>query len=301
MQVDVLFRLYLKLIGRESVSAAYAAELFEVSLRTAYRYFDALSLAGVPVMSRRGAGGGYFLAEEYKINTMYFTQEEYSRIVGALKSIGALVPGENVALDKMLAMAKQSGRDALAAGGIIIDGTGWGNTGSQAKKLSVLSVAREERRVVVFDYGAPGDESLRRAVEPHVFVFKEGNWYMYAYCRRRLEFRTFRLSRINRVATKAETFERREVDAAAAPWSRSFKQTAETVILRLAFDERARAEIEDWLGEDCISGNTAEAQVYRSRMLAARLLSFGSSVKILEPASLAREVCACAKAVLEKY
>ena len=58
MKADRLLGITLILLEKECVSASFLADAFEVSTRTIYRDVEALSMAGVPVFSTPGVGGG---------------------------------------------------------------------------------------------------------------------------------------------------------------------------------------------------------------------------------------------------
>ena len=58
MQTENLFELTYILLDKKSVTAKEMAAHFGVSPRTIYRWVDALNLAGVPVYTSKGRGGG---------------------------------------------------------------------------------------------------------------------------------------------------------------------------------------------------------------------------------------------------
>ena len=58
MRADRLVALLLFLQQRQRVTAAEVAEELEISERTARRDLEALCIAGLPVYSERGRGGG---------------------------------------------------------------------------------------------------------------------------------------------------------------------------------------------------------------------------------------------------
>ena len=58
MKVERLLSMIMTLLAKERVGAQELAEQFEVSPRTIYRDIDAINMAGIPVRSTSGVGGG---------------------------------------------------------------------------------------------------------------------------------------------------------------------------------------------------------------------------------------------------
>lgn len=81
MQIERLVQMVFYIAGREHVTAKELANRFQVSTRTIYRDLNTLSLAGIPVMSAKGTGGGIFLLDGYTIEKTIIIQgraAEYS-------------------------------------------------------------------------------------------------------------------------------------------------------------------------------------------------------------------------------
>src|SRR5690554_6642725 len=55
-------------------------------------------------------------------------------------------------------------------------------------------------------YSPVNNEVTTRTVNPYGLVYREGSWYLVAYCRLREEIRTFKLVRISRLDILHETF-----------------------------------------------------------------------------------------------
>lgn len=72
MKVDRLISIVLVLLDKNRISAQELADMFEVSLRTIYRDIDAIELAGIPIRSTSGVGGGFEIMPNYKIDKRYF-------------------------------------------------------------------------------------------------------------------------------------------------------------------------------------------------------------------------------------
>ena len=68
MKVDRLVSIIMLLLEKKRVGAQELADLFEVSPRTIYRDIDAINMAGIPVRSTAGVGGGFEIMPEYKVD-----------------------------------------------------------------------------------------------------------------------------------------------------------------------------------------------------------------------------------------
>lgn len=75
------------LLNKGTVTAPELAERFEVSVRTIYRDVEQLSMAGIPVYTRRGKNGGISLMDHFVLDKMVISEEEQQRILAALASL----------------------------------------------------------------------------------------------------------------------------------------------------------------------------------------------------------------------
>lgn len=81
MRVDRLVSLIMILLEKERVGAQELAEMFEVSPRTIYRDMDTINMAGIPVCSTSGVGGGFEIMREYKLDKRVFSTADLSAIL----------------------------------------------------------------------------------------------------------------------------------------------------------------------------------------------------------------------------
>ena len=72
MKVDRLVSIIMILLDKKRVSARELADMFEVSPRTIYRDMDSINMAGIPVYSVSGVGGGFEIMQKYKIDKKVF-------------------------------------------------------------------------------------------------------------------------------------------------------------------------------------------------------------------------------------
>ena len=73
MKIDRLVSIIMILLDKERIGAQELADMFEVSPRTIYRDIDAINMAGIPVCSTSGVGGGFEIMQKYKIDKKVFS------------------------------------------------------------------------------------------------------------------------------------------------------------------------------------------------------------------------------------
>src|SRR5260370_26671209 len=110
MRADRLLSILLLLQANGRMCAADLAEKLEVSRRTVYRDLDALSTAGVPVVTDRGPNGGAYLLGGYRTDLTGLTEGE----VEALLAFGGQGPAAALGFGSQLEGASR--KLAWAAG-----------------------------------------------------------------------------------------------------------------------------------------------------------------------------------------
>ena len=79
MKVDRLVSIIMILLDKERIGAQELADMFEVSPRTIYRDIDTINMAGIPVCSTSGVGGGFAIMRKYKIDKTVFSTADLTR------------------------------------------------------------------------------------------------------------------------------------------------------------------------------------------------------------------------------
>ena len=198
---------------RGRLTAAELAEALEVSVRTIYRDVEALGAAGVPVYTESGRNGGCQLIDGYRTRLTGLTTKEAEALfaTGMPGPVGELGLGTVLGaaqLKLLAALPKELADRAVSARQRFhFDAPTWFRAARNEPHLATVAAAVWDDRRIVVRYRHPGsDDAAPRALEPYGLVCKAGVWYLVA--RRDGELRTYRVSRVQEVATLDEHFER---------------------------------------------------------------------------------------------
>lgn len=205
MKMQRLFEIVYILLDRENVTARELSEHFEVSIRTIYRDIEVLSAAGIPVYMSKGKGGGIFLMPGFVLDKTTITEAEKREILSSLKAISAVNLSKDNNTDQVLRkLGSLFGR--TETDWIEVDFSAWSDGEKEAELFGKIKEAIITKRVVEFSYvNVKGMETWRIA-EPLKLVYKGEAWYMYGYCRKREDYRFFKLTRIHDLTMTEEHF-----------------------------------------------------------------------------------------------
>ncbi len=214
MKIDRLVSMIMVLLEKDRIGAQELADMFEVSPRTIYRDIDTINMAGIPIRSVSGVGGGFEIMPNYKIDKNVFSTADLSAILMGLSSLSDMIRGNELinALAKVKSFipADQASDIELKTNQICIDLSTWiGNRNTQSY-LETIKTALQDHRLVSFEYIAHHGKKTTRTVEPYQLVLKSGHWYFQGYCLVRSDFRLFRLSRISNLHMETEHFTPRD-------------------------------------------------------------------------------------------
>lgn len=302
MKYQIMIKMLMLLIMRRKVTANEIAERFEISVRSVYRYVDEMNVAGVPIDVARGRNGGIYISDTYKLPSGYFTRGEYSAVVNALTAMQSTMGDEDIAgaLEKLQRQQKADRRELSVCGNIIVDGGAWADLGRFPQKMKVCEQAVKDCACIEIDYISREGEHSKRVIDPHVLIFKQNVWYVFAFCHTRQDFRTFKVGRIKGARFTGRTFKKREISKEDIPLNFEYS-TEELMPVTLQIQKDAIADVEEWLGVDNVEprgdGLIANVSLPDDDMLTGKILSYGGKVKVLDPKPLAERVRAAALAI----
>lgn len=210
MKIDRLVSIIMILLDKERIGAQELADMFEVSPRTIYRDIDAINMAGIPIRSTSGVGGGFEIMQSYKVEKKVFSTADLSTILIGLSSLSNMVRGEDLinAFTKVKSFipADKAKDIELRINQIRIDWGSWISNKNIQLYLEIIKTALQESRLLSLEYVAHHGNKTMRTVEPYQLVLKNSHWYFQGYCYKRNDFRLFRLCRILDLHMKKETF-----------------------------------------------------------------------------------------------
>ena len=283
------------LLGNGHATAPALAEKFEVSIRTIYRDVDRLSSVGIPIYCNPGKGGGIFLLDSFVLDKSLLSAQEQEELLLSVQGLQALRE-ENQVLEKLQALFQIKMDNWLQ-----IDFTDWRGQKYHQETFEQIKRGIFQRRLLQFDYLNQQGEEMSRWVEPMQLIFKSQDWYLYGFCRRKQDFRLFKLSRINHCQLSPEIFDRelRQADF------QSKESQKETIRLQLKFEKhqafRVYEEFSGLISTDVVGNLLVEAEFPNHDSLYAYLLSFLDGVEVLEPPEVRQNLAKKLNEISQKY
>ena len=203
MRDSRLFRILYYILEKGKVTANELSEKFEVSVRTIYRDIDVISSAGIPIYATQGKGGGIEIADDFVLKKSLLSEKEQEQILVALKGLeGINKQYENELLTKLSAFFKIKNTNWIE-----VDFTNWQRGNEYDELFNDIKSAIINKNIIRFTYFSSNEKETSREVKPIRLLFKGWDWYVYAFCLLRNEFRYFKLSRIRDLKILDENFE----------------------------------------------------------------------------------------------
>ena len=304
MKYQITISILFDLLAGKKTTAKTIAEKYGVSERTAHRYVSVLSEC-VPLSIKRGRSGGIYLSDTYKLPVGFLTESEYKAIDESL-SLAYEQSAEKRFLEakrKLSLQVKQEKKDFSLrehSGTILIDGA-FGDLYSFTQKYNLLKGCMQERKIVQIDYLSERGERSKRKIEPHLLVFSDGVWKLYAFCHTDRDFRLFFLGRILSAFRLEERYRPRPFQEEEVATKLT---TEDCVEVRLEIEPSSLIETQNRLGVENFrfKNGVWTANVFLPKTnLVGNILSLGQSVKVLSPDFLKEEIVQTVRSLSEKY
>lgn len=298
-----LLRLLTLLQSRGFWSGADLAERLEVTERTVRRDVDRLRSLGYPVNSSVGVAGGYQLGAGASLPPLHLDDDEALAVALGLRVavVGNVVGVEQAALRAMAKLEQvlpKKLRRRIAALHQSVAPLYMETPEVRPDVLSALAAASRNRQRATFSYADRNGRTTQRTTEPYGVVHTGSRWYLAAFDLRRLDWRTFRLDRIQRAVALGDRFTPRELpeEDVASYVSRSVSSTVYPHRARVLIHaplQRVRTRVPPLAGylrrvdaERC----RLESGAHSLSSLAVHIAAIGEEFEVEEPRELRREL-----------
>ncbi|PGH23995.1 helix-turn-helix transcriptional regulator [Fusobacterium animalis] len=297
MKDNRLFRILYYILEKEKVTANELAEKFEVSVRTIYRDIDSISSVGVPIFTTQGKGGGIKIDNEFILNKSLFDANEKEQIIAALQGLEKTNEAyKSELITKLSALFKIKNSNWIE-----IDFTSWGSNNTYQDLFNALKTTIINKNIISFSYNSSKAEKINRKVKPIRLLFKEQDWYLYAFCLLRNDFRYFKLSRMKDLEVLAINYEDNFENAVL----KKELKYENIVNIKLKFDKsvafRVYDEFNEAIEEDEKGNLYVEIKIPNNYKLYNYIFSFGSNVEILEPKEIRNQFKNMINEIAKKY
>ena len=296
MKDNRLFRILYYILEKEKVTANELADKFEVSVRTIYRDIDSISSVGVPIFTTQGKGGGIKIDNEFILNKSLFDTNEKEQIIAALQGLEKTNEAyKSELITKLSALFKIKNSNWIE-----IDFTSWGSNNTYQELFNTLKIAIINKNIIFFSYISSKGEKIDRKVKPIRLLFKEQDWYLYAFCLLRNDFRYFKLSRIKDLEVLAINYE----DNFENEVLKKELKYENIVNIKLKFDKSVAFRVYDEfkaIVEDKKGNLYVEMKIPNNCKLYNYIFSFGANVEILEPEEIRTQFKNMINEIAKKY
>jgi predicted DNA-binding transcriptional regulator YafY len=199
-RADRLFQIIQHLRSGKLTTARRMAELCEVSERTVYRDIADLVANGVPIDGE--AGVGYVLRHGFDIPPLMFTESEIVALVMGARLVAAWggpghARGAKAAMAKIDAVLPE--RIRKRAANVAIHAFPTRGDAAERAALDLVSEAIDSRHRLAIRYRSLQDQASSRTVRPLGLFYWGKVWTLTAWCELRVDFRSFRIDRIEAV------------------------------------------------------------------------------------------------------
>jgi len=287
------------LLQHDKVTIPYLAGKFEVNRRTISRDIDALCLAGIPLITQQGSGGGVSLAENFKLDKSILSTAELANIISAVKGLGTV--SQQVEIQQLLDKFHVEENAVVSVNEPIVIDLASFYKGDLTEKIQHIKTAIFEQRLLQFVYYSEKGES-KRVIEPYFVVFQWSSWYVSGFCLDSNDWRLFKLTRLWDLVVCVETYKRRDVPIESQDFNAHFSDDIKLVAI---FDPSVKYQLIDTYGRDCYveddEGLRLEIGFTNKSYIMSWLLGFGDKVKVLEPADVVEEIRQVAKKISQYY
>ncbi len=281
------------------MTAPELAERFEVSRRTINRDIEDLCMAGIPIETMQGSGGGIRIMDGYRMDRTVLSSKDMQMILAGLRSLDS-VSGSQYYGQLMEKIKAGSSEFLSGSQSILIDLSSW-HKDTLSERIELIQDAIELGKTISFEYFSPKGNS-QREIEPYFLIFKWSSWYVYGYCSLKGDFRLFKLSRMVDLVHAGDFEKRKEIPMPNLSREKIYPRGH----LKAVFDASMKWHLIEEFGMDSFSELPDGKLLFDYDCadddgLLAWLLSMRDKVTVLEPESIRKKLFSIAKDISGRY
>lgn len=306
-RIERLSAIFLQLQSHSLVKAQQISERFHISIRTVYRDIRALEEAGIPIVGNPGVG--YSLMDGFKLPPLMFTQEEALSFLIAEKLVNELTDSENSGhyqsgMEKIRSVMRSTDKKIveIVESNLSVLPTHKPSTYRPDILLLVLQSIYDRKSLEISYFIDSARTVSKREVEPVGMFFSRTNWYLIAFCLRKMAYRTFRMDRVQHIVLleKAQTRQHPPLKIFLDDTYR--KENLFEVVIRMSKDKASMMSDDKYyygLVSEQETGDCIEYQFVQFSLdkFARWYLSYADAATIVRPEALKEKVRSILQAI----
>ena len=321
MRADRLLSILLFLQHKGRMTAQELASELEVSIRTIYRDVNALSVAGVPVYTERGPGGGINLVENYRSDLTGLSNEEVRALFMLDIPTAVLELGQDknlkAAMIKLAAALPDNlrGDERRITQLVLIDPKPWILSSDSVPRSNLQNLQKAlwesleievHHKIIV----PVGEETIGSILCPLGLISKENKWFLVS--RRDDHINVLDVDRIKDIVFTGEFFSRPDsfnLKEFWDGWCLEVQQNRPSYPVMVEISPALVDYFSNYFQQDFIFLNSKDkAGWIKSRITfnnfeqaRSKLLAFGGDLKVLAPVALRHSMKDFSAQILSRY
>ena len=306
-KMDNMLSILWLLKSRKRMTAKELANELEMHIRTVYRYIDALCASGVPIIADSGHNGGYQLLHDFVEIPLFFNSEEQKAMIHAARfAQEAGYPLSEIldqALEKLKRYTNEDQRENIERYSLGLDVIQPPFNQTLQSNLQQFEEAVSNSMTLEMAYQKEHESSgNKRKIDPYGMVYWLGKWYVVAYCHLRGAVRSFRVDRVQSLKLTERAFERPSSFNAREFFLNNlltYQHQGDSLKVRIEGHKHTLTDLcNHWfLGHTLMERSDTQATFLLDErtvtsFLPHIILSYGKSIKIIEPQLLRDKVVA---------
>ena len=300
-KIERLYAITVYLLNIGKATASELSRKFEVSVRTVQRDIDSLCQAGIPIIAETGANGGYYLAENFRMDAHMATNEDYTFILTALKGFSSAMNSSKIdaTIEKIASLTK------TPDSGIILDFSTLREGDNQL--MHILQDAIHTKRPVSFEYTNADNMTRLHTVEPIAVVYRWYAWYLLAYSTVKNDYRTYKLIRMRNAEIVDAVFTKEHKNAEIILRDNDKQTPQKLTEITVRCKSEARSRVIEYLNGKTIceyENGDCDMTLYvieNEHFWFGTLLSLGDWIEITAPEHIRHRVLEASKKIVSLY